>query len=248
VTPSLRAFALSLVGDRDRADDLVQDTLLRALQKQDRFEPDTKLQAWLFTILRNLFYSDYRRRKREVEDVDGLYAAKLSTLPEQPGCAEFETLRSALARLSDEQREAVLLVGAQGYSYEQVAEICGAPLGTIKSRVNRARKRLAELLKHEHDRARQRCWPGWGDAGSFGAEDGRRARLGCNEQASRADLIASLGAPLWVGRLARPCVRREEALPHSSGGRAPKNRNAIRRARDLPARNRPSYGRVLITC
>jgi RNA polymerase sigma-70 factor, ECF subfamily len=141
----------SLVGDRDRADDLVQDTILRALQKQDRFEPDTKLQAWLFTILRNLFYSDYRRRKREVEDVDGLYAAKLSTLPEQPGCAEFETLRSALARLSDEQREAVLLVGAQGYSYEQVAEICGAPLGTIKSRVNRARKRLAELLEHEHD-------------------------------------------------------------------------------------------------
>jgi RNA polymerase sigma-70 factor (ECF subfamily) len=151
VTPSLRAFALSLVGDPDRADDLVQDTLLRALQKQDRFEPDTTLQAWLFTILRNLFYSDYRRRKREVEDVDGLYAAKLSTLPEQPGCAEFETLRSALARLSDEQREAVLLVGAQGYSYEQVAEICGAPLGTIKSRVNRARKRLAELLEHEHD-------------------------------------------------------------------------------------------------
>ena len=151
VTPNLRAFALSLVGDPDRADDLVQDTILRALQKQDRFEPDTKLQAWLFTILRNLFYSDYRRRKREVEDVDGLYAAKLSTLPEQPGCAEFETLRSALARLSDEQREAVLLVGAQGYSYEQVAEICGAPLGTIKSRVNRARKRLAELLEHEHD-------------------------------------------------------------------------------------------------
>jgi RNA polymerase sigma-70 factor, ECF subfamily len=151
VTPSLRAFALSLVGDRDRADDLVQDTLLRALQKQDRFEPGTKLQAWLFTILRNLFYSDYRRRKREVEDVDGLYAAKLSTLPEQPRCAEFEALRSALARLSDEQREAVLLVGAQGYSYEQVAEICGAPLGTIKSRVNRARKRLAELLEHEHD-------------------------------------------------------------------------------------------------
>jgi RNA polymerase sigma-70 factor (ECF subfamily) len=151
VTPRLRAFARSLVGDHDRADDLVQDTILRALQKQDGFEPGTKLQAWLFTILRNLFYSDYRRRKREVEDVDDLYAAKLSTLPEQPGCAEFEALRSALARLSDEQREAVLLVGAQGYSYEQAAEICGAPLGTIKSRVNRARKRLAELLGHEHD-------------------------------------------------------------------------------------------------
>ncbi len=148
VTPSLRAFALSLVGDRDRADDLVQDTILRALQKQDRFEPGTNVQAWLFTILRNLFYSDYRRRKREVEDVDGLYAAKLSTLPEQPGCAEFETLRSALARLSDEQREAVLLVGDEGLTYEEAAVVCGTKVGTIKSRVNRARQRLSELLGH----------------------------------------------------------------------------------------------------
>src|SRR5215210_8624202 len=79
VMPNLRAFALSLVGDRDRADDLVQDTILRALQKQDGFEPGTKLQAWLFTILRNQFYSTYRKYKREVEDVDGFYAAKLST-------------------------------------------------------------------------------------------------------------------------------------------------------------------------
>jgi RNA polymerase sigma-70 factor (ECF subfamily) len=151
VTPSLRAFAYSLVGDRDRADDLVQDTILRALQKQDRFEPGTKLQAWLFTLMRNLFYSEYRRRKREVEDGDGLFAAKLSALPEQPGRVEFAELRSALMRLSDEQREAVLLIGAEGLSYEEVAVICGVAVGTIKSRVNRARKRLAELLGHEHD-------------------------------------------------------------------------------------------------
>src|SRR3954468_3565587 len=82
VTPNLRAFALSLVGDR--ADDLVQDTLLRALQKQDRFEPGTNLQAWVFTLMRNLFCSEYRKRKRkrkrEVEDVNDLFAAKLSTL------------------------------------------------------------------------------------------------------------------------------------------------------------------------
>ena len=151
VTPSLRAFALSLIGDRDRADDLVQDTLLRALQKQDRFEPGTNLQAWVFTLMRNLFYSEYRRRKREVEDVNDLFAAKLSTLPEQPGRVEFAELRCALAQLSDEQREAVLLIGAEGFSYEETAVICGTAVGTIKSRVNRARKRLAELLGHEHD-------------------------------------------------------------------------------------------------
>jgi RNA polymerase sigma-70 factor, ECF subfamily len=151
VTPTLRAFARSLVGDRDRADDLVQDTILRALQKQGRFEPGTKFQAWLFTLMRNLFYSEYRRRKREVQDGDGLFAAKLSILPEQPGRVEFAELRCALAQLSDEQREAVLLIGAEGLSYEEVAVICGVAVGTIKSRVNRARRRLAELLGHEHD-------------------------------------------------------------------------------------------------
>jgi RNA polymerase sigma-70 factor, ECF subfamily len=150
-TRNLRAFAMSLVGDQDRADDLVQDTIVRALQKQDGFEPGTKLQAWLFTIMRNLFYSGYRKHKREVEDVDGLYAAKLSTLPEQPGCVEFAALRLALSQLSDEQREAVLLVGAEGLTYEETAEVCGTKVGTIKSRVNRARKRLAELLGHRHD-------------------------------------------------------------------------------------------------
>jgi RNA polymerase sigma-70 factor (ECF subfamily) len=150
-TRNLRAFALSLVGDADRADDLVQDTILRALQKRDRFEPGTKLQAWVLTLMRNLFYSEYRKRKREVEDVDGLFAAKLSVVPEQPGRVEFAELRSALMRLSDEQREAVLLIGAEGLSYEEAAVVCGTKVGTIKSRVNRARKRLAELLGHDHD-------------------------------------------------------------------------------------------------
>jgi len=152
VTRSLRAFALSLLGDTERADDLLQETLLRALEKWDRFEPGTNLQAWAFTLMRNLFYSEYRQRRREVEDVDGLFAADVSIPPEQPWRIEFAELRSALMRLPDEQREAVLLVGAEGYGYEEAAVICGTKIGTIKSRVNRARTHLAELLGREAQR------------------------------------------------------------------------------------------------
>ena len=148
IVPSLRAFAMSLVGDLVKADDLVQDTIMRALQKRHAFSPGTNLQAWAFTMMRNLFYSAYRSRRREVEDVDGSYAAKLSTLPEQLGSVQFAELRSALATLPDEQREAVLLIGA-GLSYEEAAKVSGAKIGTIKSRVNRARTRLTRLLGYE---------------------------------------------------------------------------------------------------
>src|SRR5215212_577954 len=147
--PSLRAFGISLTGDVDRADDLVQDTLMRAWKNVDRFEPGTNLNAWLFTILRNLFHSEYRKRKREVEDADGSYAARLATAPEQNARLDFDDLRLALAKLSPDQREAVLLIGAEGFSYEEAAQICGTAVGTIKSRVNRARVRLAELLGYE---------------------------------------------------------------------------------------------------
>ena len=144
--PSLRAFAISLSGNVDRADDLVQDTLMRALANIHRFEPGTNLNAWLFTILRNLFHSEYRKRKREVEDADGAYAARLASAPEQEARLDFSDLRLALAKLSSDQREAVLLVAAEGFSYEEAAAICGTAVGTIKSRVNRARTRLAELM------------------------------------------------------------------------------------------------------
>jgi RNA polymerase sigma-70 factor (ECF subfamily) len=129
--PSLRAFAISLCGNIDRADDLVQETLLRALSHIDSFEPGTNMPAWLFTILRNLFRSEYRKRRREVEDADGRYAETLKSHPEQTGRVEFEEFRTALAKLPSDQREALILVGA---------------VGTIKSRVNRARTRLADLL------------------------------------------------------------------------------------------------------
>jgi RNA polymerase sigma-70 factor (ECF subfamily) len=144
--PSLRAFAISLCGQVDRADDLVQDTMLRALSNLHRFEIGTNLHAWLFTILRNLFHSEYRKRRREVEDADGSYAARMKVQPEQGSKLDFEDFRSALAKLPHDQREALLLVGASGFSYDEAAAICGCAVGTIKSRVNRARSRLASLL------------------------------------------------------------------------------------------------------
>lgn len=145
-TPNLRAFGISLTNNVDRADDLVQETLLRAIANIHRFEPGTNMQAWLFTILRNLFHSEYRKRRREVEDADGKYAATLSVQPDQLPHLDFADLQAALAVLPPEQREALLLVGASGFSYEQAAEICGCAIGTIKSRVNRARTRLAEHM------------------------------------------------------------------------------------------------------
>ncbi len=144
--PSLRAFAISLSGNVDRADDLVQETLLRALANIDSFQPGTNMSAWLFTILRNLFRSEYRKRRREVEDAEGHYAETLKSLPEQTSRVEFREFHTALVKLPTDQREALILVGASGFSYEEAAEICGCAVGTIKSRVNRARTRLAQLL------------------------------------------------------------------------------------------------------
>jgi RNA polymerase sigma-70 factor (ECF subfamily) len=147
--PSLRAFAISLCGNVDRADDLVQETLLRALANIASFEPGSNMPAWLFTILRNLFRSEYRKRRREVEDADGIYAQTLKSQPEQSGHVEFQEFRAALGQLPPDQREALILVGASGFSYEEAAEICGCAVGTIKSRVNRARARLADMLSIE---------------------------------------------------------------------------------------------------
>ena len=144
--PSLRAFAISLSGNVDRADDLVQETLLRAIANIESFQPGTNMSAWLFTILRNLFRSEYRKRRREVEDADGSYAESLKSHPEQSSRLEFNEFRAALAKLPQDQREALILVGASGFSYEDAAAICGCAVGTIKSRVNRARSKLSALL------------------------------------------------------------------------------------------------------
>jgi RNA polymerase sigma-70 factor (ECF subfamily) len=142
----LRFFALSFTGLPDRADDLVQETLIKAWAAADRFEPNSSIRAWLFTIMRNIFYSDYRKLRREVQDTDGFQASRLVSHPEQEGHLDLEDLKVALKSLTDDQREALLLVAASGVSYDEAATICGCAVGTIKSRVNRARQKLMELM------------------------------------------------------------------------------------------------------
>lgn len=146
VIPNLRAFAVSLCGNLDRADDLVQETLVKAWSNIDTFVEGTNLRAWLFTILRNIYYSEYRKRRREVADPDGTFAAKLATAPAQSGHMDLLDFRAALQQLPSDQREALILIGASGLSYEEAAGICGCAIGTMKSRVNRARSHLAEML------------------------------------------------------------------------------------------------------
>lgn len=148
--PNLRAFARTLTNNPTQADDLVQETLIKALSHLDSFQIGTNLNAWLFTILRNCFYSELRKRRREVEDVDNVHAERLTVAPDQIDVLQLNEFRAALSRLPDEQREALILVGASGFAYEEAAAICGVPVGTIKSRVNRARKRLAEMLDFDY--------------------------------------------------------------------------------------------------
>jgi RNA polymerase sigma-70 factor (ECF subfamily) len=145
--PSLRAFAVSLSQNADKADDLVQETLVKAWDKHESFQPGTNLKAWLFTILRNEFYSQMRKRGREVQDSEGVMTAKLAVHPSQHGQLDLKDFRMALEKLPEDQREAIILIGASGFSYEEAAEICDCAVGTIKSRVSRARTRLQEILQ-----------------------------------------------------------------------------------------------------
>ncbi|MBK9082841.1 MAG: sigma-70 family RNA polymerase sigma factor [Rhizobiales bacterium] len=147
--PNLRAFAASLSGSMQLADDLVQDTAVKAWSNQDKFQPGTSIRAWLFTILRNTYFSLYRKRGREVQDVDGAYSGRIAVIGGQESHLDLADFRKALASLPDEQREALVMIGASGLSYEEAAEISGVPVGTVKSRVNRARAKLAALLAIE---------------------------------------------------------------------------------------------------
>ena len=145
--PSLRVFALSLAGSSDRADDLVQDTLMKAWSSASSFTEGTNMRAWLFTIMRNTFFSQYRKARREVQDVDGEAAARLVAMPDQLAHLDLADFRACLERLPDDQREALVLIGASGFSYEEAAEICGCAVGTVKSRVSRARRALQAILE-----------------------------------------------------------------------------------------------------
>ncbi|WP_252258787.1 sigma-70 family RNA polymerase sigma factor [Erythrobacter aurantius] len=146
VIPHLRAFARGLCGRPDMADDLVQETMLKAWAAQDRFEPGTSMRAWTFVILRNAYLTDMRRNRFRGEYDEGV-AERILTAPagqEEP--IHLSDMHRALLTLPPERREALLLVGAGGFSYEEAAEICGCAIGTIKSRVGRARATLNTML------------------------------------------------------------------------------------------------------
>ena len=148
--PNLRAFARSLTINRAQADDLVQETILKAWSRSANFEPGTNLRAWLFTILRNTFLSAVAKSKREVEDANGARAARTVGLPPQGVIPELIDFKRAFVRLPGDQREALVLVGAEGFSYDEAAAVCGCAVGTVKSRVNRGRRALALMLGIEN--------------------------------------------------------------------------------------------------
>ncbi len=144
--PDLRAFAISLCRNRAHAEDLVQETLTRAIAHIGTFREGSNLAAWLTSILRNTFYNEIRNTKWLEHDSEGLYARSMATLPDQDGWEITEDLRAALGTLSSDHQEALYLVGASGLSYDEAATVAGCPTGTMKSRVSRARTMLAAFM------------------------------------------------------------------------------------------------------
>ena len=144
--PDLRAFARFMCREREAADDLVQNTIVSALNKEEQFTTGTNLKAWLFTIMRNRFYSDMRSQRSGPVAVDDEQLALVPAIDNPEAAMALRELTTALWRLNPQSREALILVGASGFSYEEAAALCDCSVGTLKARVSRARKRLAEEL------------------------------------------------------------------------------------------------------
>lgn len=142
--PDLRAFSRFLCRERQAADDLLQNTVATALAKQHQFEAGTNLKAWLFTIMRTQFYSELRSTRRRMDMLDE--AGGDGVVPSPEYRAEMMDLAAALWRLSPQYREALILIGAGGFSYEEAARLCGCAVGTMKARVSRARRQLADIM------------------------------------------------------------------------------------------------------
>ncbi|MGU3466668.1 sigma-70 family RNA polymerase sigma factor [Methylobacterium sp. C33D] len=146
MVPNLQRFARSLLRNHVGADDLLQNTLLRAWRSRASFAPGTNLEAWLFTIMRNQFYNEHRKRGREVQDEDGAQAERMVSLPEQGGHLDLSDVQAALDRLAPPMRQALVLVAIENLTYEETAAVMQCRIGTVKSRVWRARTQLAEML------------------------------------------------------------------------------------------------------
>jgi RNA polymerase sigma-70 factor (ECF subfamily) len=145
--PDLRAFARFMCREREAADELVQNTILMALDKQSQFAEGTNLKGWLFTIMRNRFYSDLRALRRRPTGIEDTAAAPLAAVDNPEATLALKELSVALWQLSPQSREALILIGAGGFSYEEAAALCNCSVGTLKARVSRARKVLAEKVK-----------------------------------------------------------------------------------------------------
>jgi RNA polymerase sigma-70 factor (ECF subfamily) len=144
--PDLRAFARFMCREREAADDLVQNTILQALDKQVQFQPGTNLKGWLFTIMRNRFYSYLRAQRRRPSSIEETDAAPLVAVDNAEANIALKELSMAIWKLSPQSREALILIGAGGFSYEEAAKLCDCSIGTLKARVSRARKLLSDQL------------------------------------------------------------------------------------------------------
>jgi RNA polymerase sigma-70 factor (ECF subfamily) len=145
--PDLRAFARFMCRERETADELVQNTILMALDKQSQFAVGTNLKGWLFTIMRNRFYSDLRAQRRRPPALDDTAVAPLAAVDNPEATIQLKELSVALWQLSPQSREALILIGAGGFSYEEAAALCNCSVGTLKARVSRARKVLSEKVR-----------------------------------------------------------------------------------------------------
>ena len=157
--PHLRAFAWFLARNRERADDLVQGTIVRALSAAQQFQAGINLKGWMFTILRNLHYDEVHKNRIQTQSLDDPLTYEPTVLPSQIASLEFGDFRRAFWQLADDRREALILIEASGFSYEEAAKVCGCPKGTIKSRVSRARRELLQILEDGLLADRRRDWP-----------------------------------------------------------------------------------------
>ena len=173
--PQMRAFARTLCNNPAEAEDLAQDALAKAWAGRARFEMGTNMKAWAFMILRNQFYSEKRRSWRSTPLDPETAERTLVAVTNPTAGLELDELRRAMAMLPDDQREALILIGAAGLSYEEASEICGVAIGTIKSRVSRARDSLA-LIYAEGGIAADGCSPSAAMGAIFGQIDALRLK------------------------------------------------------------------------
>jgi len=187
LVPQLRAFSRGLTGSRDRADDLVQDTLMRAIAGEHLFRPGTNLRAWLFTILRNRHLSEYRRRRYDGGGIEDVPEALVAVSGNQHSALELKEVQTLLMNVPVKLREALILVSAAGLSYEEAAAVCKCAVGTIKSRVNRARAEITALMNKTQPNRRGPGSDGEGSAIGAGPAAPKKAGHGERGHKGQAD-------------------------------------------------------------